>query len=128
MKKIMSLVFIIFLINITSYAKVWRVNNTPGVAADFNSCIAALASSSVLNDDTLHLEGTATPYAGFTLSKRLVIIGTGYFISGANSNPGLQANPYSSSFNGAYIIFDSTSSGSVLIGLDNFYFMLGPNL
>ncbi len=107
-----------------SNAKVWRINNTPGVVADFTNCAAALASSSVVNDDTLYIEGSATNYAGFTLDKRLVIIGTGYFISGTDSNPGLQLGN-SSSFGSGYIIFDSTGSGSTLIGLDNFTFGVG---
>lgn len=109
-------------------AKVWRINNTPGVTADFTTCALALASASVVNDDTLHIEGSSVAYAGFTLNKRLVIIGTGYFLSGANSNPGLQANTNSSSFAGASIYFDSTSSGSTLIGLENIYLGSGPAL
>src|SRR5205085_9249214 len=67
-------------------------------------------------------------YGGFTLDKRLVIIGTGYFLSGPDANAGLQANPYSSNFGGGLILFDSTSSGSVLMGLDNIYCAVGPNL
>jgi hypothetical protein len=109
-------------------AKVWRVNNTPGVAADFSSCADALASASVVNGDTLHIEGSATTYTGFTLNKRLTIIGPGYFLSGTNSNTGLQANPNTATFNGGIIMFDSTASGSVLMGLDNFFFAIGGNL
>lgn len=109
-------------------AKVWRINNTPGVAADFINCTDAMNAAGVLNGDTLHIEGSAITYSGFTLSKRLIIIGTGYFLSGANSNSGLQANPNTSNFNGGAILFDSTSSGSVLMGLDNFFLGVGPNL
>jgi hypothetical protein len=116
------------IISITVNAKVWRINNTPGVTADFATCALALANASVVNDDTLHIEGSAINYAGFNLNKRLVIIGTGYFLSGANSNPGLQANTNSSNFGSAVITFDSTGSGSTLIGLDNFYFGAGAVL
>src|SRR5882724_7516621 len=118
MKKIITLSLIVF-IAIHANAKVWRVNNTPGVTADFISGTAALASASVVNDDTLYFEPGATNYTNFTLSKRLVIIGAGYFLGGANSNPGLQANPNSVFFNNNTIILDSTSSGSVIMGLDN---------
>ena len=111
-----------------SNAKIWRINNTAGVTADFTSCQAALSSASVVNDDTLQIEGSATTYSGFTLNKRLVIIGTGYFISGTDANAGLQANPNTSHFVGDVIVFDSTSSGSTMIGLDNIYFGVGPNL
>lgn len=119
--------FILFLISVSFlqvHAKVWRINNTPGVTADFTDCVAALASSSVVNDDTLYIEGSSTAYPGFNLTKRLVIIGTGYFITGTDSNPGLQIGN-SSNFNAAVIVFDSTGSGSTLIGLDNFYFGAG---
>lgn len=126
--KYLSFLILFIAAGLQSQAKVWRINNNAGVVADFISGAAAVASSSVLNDDTLHFEGSATAYAGFTLNKRLVIIGTGYFINGANSNPGLQANPYSATFANAGISFDSTASGSTLIGLDLFTFYLGPNL
>lgn len=128
MKKTSFLLIITCLFVQVTFAKVWRINNTAGVVADFTSGIAALASASVVNDDTLYFEGSATNYAGFTLTKRLVIIGTGYFISGTNSNPGLQANANSANFGSAAILFDSTGSGSTLIGLDNFAFGIGPTL
>ena len=127
MKKILFLLIVLIGTQQTQ-AKVWRINNTPGVVADFNDPNTALASASVLNDDTLHFEGSATAYPGFTLNKRLVIIGTGYFINGANSNTGLQANPNTSKFNGSYIVFDTLATGSKIIGLDNFYFGVGSVL
>lgn len=125
--KHLSIIILFVIAGFQSNAKVWRINNTAGVVADFPSCDAALSSSSVINDDTLYVEGSATSYAGFTLNKRLVIIGTGYFLSGANSNTGLQANPNASFFNSGYIIFDSTASGSTLVGLDYFTFALGTS-
>jgi hypothetical protein len=127
----MKYLFFLFVLTIAGHAsnaKVWRINNNPGVTADFNSCQAALSSASVLNDDTLHIEGSATTYLGFTLDKRLVIIGTGYFINGADANTGLQANPYTSYFGSAAVLFDSSASGSVIMGLDNVFFGAGPNL
>lgn len=101
-------------------AKIWRVNNNPGIAADFNTMVACIANASVLNGDTVHVEGSATLYSSFTLNKRLVIIGPGYFLSGANSNTGLQANTNTSNFSTATITYDSLASGSVLMGLENF--------
>lgn len=112
----------------TSQAKVWRINNTPGVTADFTTGALALAAASVQDGDSLYFEGSETAYSGFVLNKRLVIIGTGYFLSGTAGNSGLQANNYSSSFGSDAILFDSTASGSTLIGLDNFQFSMGPVL
>jgi hypothetical protein len=40
-------------------AKIWRVNNNAGVAADFTSVDAAVNHSSVVNGDTIHVEPTA---------------------------------------------------------------------
>jgi hypothetical protein len=130
MKKIIALLTVItaLLLSQQTQAKVWRINNTAGVVADFTSGTAALASASVLNDDTLHFEGSATAYGGFTLNKRVVIIGTGYFINGANSNTGLQTNVNSANFSGGVIVFDTTASGSTIMGLDNFFFGIGPNI
>ncbi|HMK02985.1 MAG TPA: hypothetical protein VK489_02290 [Ferruginibacter sp.] len=130
MKKTATLIIMVtgILISLQTNAKVWRINNNNGVTADFTSGAAAIASASVVNDDTLHFEGSATAYAGFNLSKRLVIIGTGYFLSGVNSNSGLQANPNSATFSGGTIAFDSTGSGSTLIGLDNISMGIGGSL
>ncbi|MEO6541144.1 MAG: hypothetical protein ABIN74_09150 [Ferruginibacter sp.] len=125
--KYLSLLILLTVAGLQIQAKVWRINNAPGVAADFTNVQAALSFASVVNGDTLHVEGSAVVYAGFTLDKRLVIIGTGYFISGANSNSGLQANPFTANFNSGSILFDSTGSGSTLIGLDNFFLGIGAN-
>lgn len=123
MKKI---TFTLALIAFTAWnasAKIWRVNNNPGVVTGFTTVDAAIGAAAA--GDTIYVEGSATNYGGFTLNKRVVIIGTGYFLSGANSNPGLQANTNPSSFGNGYVVFDSTGTGSQLIGLSNFYMALG---
>ncbi|HUC80012.1 MAG TPA: hypothetical protein VMR70_03815 [Flavisolibacter sp.] len=103
-------------------AKVWRVNNTPGVHADFNNPATAAATAAV--GDTLYFEGSASAY-NFTLSKRLVIIGPGYFLAGSDANPGLQANPYAANFE---ITIDSSASGSRFVGLSGGFSMRnGPD-
>lgn len=126
--KYISIIIFFIAAGLQVSAKVWRINNNPGITADFTSGALALASNSVVNDDTLYFEGSATNYTGFSLTKRLVIIGSGYFLSGSNANTGLQANAFSSNFGSAIILFDSTGSGSTLIGLDNFQFGIGPTL
>jgi hypothetical protein len=95
--------------------KVWRVNNTPGVAADFTNTDLAVASASVANGDTIHVEASVTAYNGFTLKKKLVFIGTGYFLGGANANTGLQANVNAAVISSIYI--DTLCSGSQFMGL-----------
>lgn len=99
----------------TVQAKVWRVNNNAGVSANFTTLVNAVASAAVVNGDTVYVEGSATNYDGINLSKRLVIIGAGYSLSGAGGNAGLQANPNPSIVSSIYV--DSLASGSIFIGL-----------
>jgi hypothetical protein len=99
-------------------ATVWRVNNIPGASTDFTTFDACITNASVVNGDTVHIESSPTAYSNTTnINKRLVFIGTGYFLSGTTGNSGLQANTESAFFNGA-IRFDSLASGSRFLGLD----------
>lgn len=96
----------------TVSAKVWRVNNNVGVNADFVQLSTAVANAAVQNGDTIYVEASATSYNAVTLNKRLVIIGTGYFLS---ENTGLQANPNDALVSS--ISVDSLASGSSFLGL-----------
>lgn len=95
-------------------AKVWRINNNAGSSANFAQITDAMGNASVAAGDTLYLEASATTYNAANFTKRLVVIGPGYLLSGSDGNPGLQFNP-----NTATITFyiDSTASGSKFIGL-----------
>ena len=64
-----------------SFAKVWRVNNNGGVAANFTTAQAANDNASVLAGDTIHIEPSITSYGSLTCSKRLTWISTGAFLS-----------------------------------------------
>lgn len=98
----------------SAHAKVWRVNNTPGVSADFPNTDAAFSSTSVLSGDTVYVEGSATSYGVSYLRKKLVIIGPGYFLDAAG-NPGLQFNIQAAQ---VQILFDdSLASSSTMLGL-----------
>lgn len=110
------LVAAIFLLSFSVNAKVWRVNNTPGVNADFTQLSTAFSSSLVQPGDTIYVEGTANTYGYAALSKRLVLIGTGYLLSGATGNAGLQFNTNSSKL--STLDLDSLASGSTFMGLD----------
>ena len=71
--------------NFNASAKIWRVNNTSGVTADFTT--AQAAHNGATAGDTIHLEPSTNSYGGLTTTKRLVWISTGYFLS---NHPGLQ--------------------------------------
>jgi hypothetical protein len=117
LRKIITTGFAILIV-IAASARIWRVNNNPGITADFNNPNSAISSGLVANGDTLHIEASPIAYTISTVfSKRLVIIGNGYFLAGTGSNPGLQANTNSSTI-GSAIPFDSLASGSKFLGLN----------
>lgn len=129
MKKKLSFLFVLLLSLSVTQAKVWRVNNNSNARADFASLALAAANASVVNDDTVYIEGSSTIYnTSFTLTKRLIVIGTGYLLSGAGANTGLQANP-NPAVDIGYITLDSLSSGSKFIGFahgSSGYFYINP--
>lgn len=129
MKKQFLLSCILCIVLVSTQAKVWRVNNNVNARADFASLALAAANASVLNDDTIYIEGSATNYSSsFTLTKRLVVISTGYYLSGTNSNSGLQANT-SAATDAGNIFLDSLASGSKFIGFSQSnlgYFYISP--
>jgi hypothetical protein len=95
-------------------AKIWRVNNNAGVNANFTDFPAAVTGASA--GDTIYLESSATAYTGVTnLSKKLTIIGTGYYLSGTHLNPNTQANTNPSTLSSLYCV--AGSAGTVIEGL-----------
>lgn len=111
MKKGILLTCIVLLLALTQgEAKMWRVNNRTGIVADFTTLQAA--HDGALAGDTVMLEPSPTSYGSLTCTKKLVILGGGYFLTenypnyftGNNSTVGL-------------ITFESGSQNSVVMGL-----------
>jgi len=105
----------------TSNAKIWRLNNNnggainPPINADFTGTIQqAHDNASVQPGDTIHVEQSNTSYGNLIMTKRLVIIGAGYFL---NENPNTQVNRDHSSIVGGINMLNSGCSGSVITGL-----------
>ena len=109
-------------------ATIWRVNNKSnyngstlygdnfgGTAAYpvFNQIQQAHDFSIVNPGDTIYVEGSIAPYSLATITKKLVIIGTGYFLT---NNPKTSSNKVESAV--ARIYFNPGSEGSQVIGLD----------
>ncbi len=113
MKKIivLSTLFIALLFTNNTYAHIWRVNNNPGVVADFTTVQAA--HDAAVAGDTIHVEQGS--YGALTMTKPLVVIGSGYFLSGVNSNTGLQANSAAESTISS-ITFNAGSANSFVTG------------
>ncbi len=124
MKKNLILLILVFFAGHAAFAKIWRVNNT-GVPADFTTAQAANDAPGVSNGDTIHFEPSGTNYGDLGLTKRLVIIGNGYFLGSAasNSNPDLQANTAISYIPNLYVY--SGGSNSVIMGLTVNYAYIG---
>jgi len=91
-------------------AAVYRVNNLPGVNANFATMATAISGAAV--DDTLLVEGSYISYGSVTLNKRLVLIGAGYFI---NDNDTTQAYPSSSRFD--RLVVSGAGAGSTITGI-----------
>ncbi len=115
MKKLISLstLSVVLLFSSETYAKIWRVNNTAGVNADYNNAQTAVSAVTTLSGDTIHIEPSVTSYGNLTVAKSLVIIGNGYFLT---LNTGLQANTNNSTFN--YIVLDGGSNNSSVQGIN----------
>jgi len=110
MKNLVFLLITLFLSQLV-YSKSWRVNNNPEISADFRTLTDAHTASTA--GDTIYLEPTLTSYDGFTWSKKLVLIGTGYFLS-ENS---LDRNTTLVSKVSGDIIFAPGSEGSEITGI-----------
>lgn len=115
LKSLLSIVLFSFFALNSVYAKIWTVAPRPG--ANFTTLSGAVSSASVFAGDTILVSGAFTTYAGFTLTKRLTIIGPGYFLS---ENTNLQADTFSAKVSN--IAFNSGSDGSVIMGL----YFVGP--
>ena len=112
MKKLMLILMLMATILIHADAKVWRVNNSLGVQADFTTLPAAVAGAAA--GDTLYMEGSATAYDGTTIAKKLTLIGPGYYLSDA-ANTKTQWNQYSATV--GHLVFAPGSAGSKCAGL-----------
>ena len=110
MKKTLPLLLIATLVSLTSFAKIWRVNNNLGITADFTTLQAA--HNGALSGDTIYLESSPASYGAVTCTKKLAIIGTGYFL---DQNPDLQAFTLPSIVDG--ITFTTGSAGSSIEGV-----------
>jgi hypothetical protein len=102
---------ILCLTNSFSHAAKWRVNNT-GIAANFTTASEAVNSPLVLAGDTLYFESSMVSYGGVNITKKLVLIGPGYFLG---ENDSTQADTKPSTLSSTS--FNMGSQGSIVQGL-----------
>ncbi len=106
MKKVFLILTVAAMCGFSTSAKIWRVNNTPSVSADFNDLETALASTQVLAGDTIYVEGSAYEYKINNVTKKVTLIGPGYLLS---ENPNTLENQASA------IIKHTTASNLYLL-------------
>lgn len=118
---------LLFVVTVNSQTT-WRVNNqsnydgitffgdnyggTPSFPV-FSEINEAMAYPNVIDGDTLHIEGSTIDYANATITKQLVIIGPGYFLT---ENPDVSNNTYDAKI--GWISFESGSEFSQVIGMN----------
>ena len=82
-----SIIMLAFIsLSLHASATVRRVNSAPGSSAAYSTVQAAHDAASP--NDTLYLEASAFGYGILSATKKLVILGSGYFLS---QNPQTQA-------------------------------------
>jgi hypothetical protein len=109
MKQLICIIFFISLLFNTVQGKIWTVDNT-GKVANYNNITGAIAAAS--DGDTLLLGGSGTAYTDINMTKKLCIIGTGFFLS---ENPNTIENK--GPVNISSVTFSAGSDGSVLVGI-----------
>jgi hypothetical protein len=90
----------------------WRVNNNPAINADFSTFQEAHDAAST--GDTIYVEGTGfdNHYGEVVISKKLIVIGPGYFLL---DNDSTQANHIVARFQG--ITINPGAEGTEIYGL-----------
>ena len=110
MKKLFFLPVAATLICSISFAKIWRVNSSPNVQADFVYAQAAHDGASA--GDTLYFEHSPVSYGNLVMTKKLTLIGVGAF---TEVHPGQQYT-----FNTALLVglkIDSAAAGSRILSM-----------
>jgi hypothetical protein len=98
-------------ISLTTFSRSWQVSNV-NATADFDNL--TMANARAQSGDTIFVEGTGNPYEGATITKKLVLIGPGYFLV---ENQKTHFNKMPAVIK-SHIIFETGSLGSEIIGFD----------
>lgn len=108
MRRLMTIIAMLSLCSAQTYAKIWTVDQRPG--ANFTTLSAAHTGAA--SGDTIVVSGSPVPYSSVTFTKKLVVLGPGYFL---DENTNIQANTHPARISGN-TTFSTGSSGSVMMG------------
>jgi hypothetical protein len=110
-KKLTTLALFLTFFQATLLAKIWTVDSNPGnPVADFTTLQDA--HDGATSNDTLHVIGSSIGYGNISLTKKLVIIGPGFFLG---ENPNTQAKKTTAVC--GYTTFEVGSNGSKITGV-----------
>lgn len=113
MKKISFFLLMLAAFCLNTNATKYRVNNKAGSGAHYSELQTANNDAAVLAGDTLLIEGSTVRYNDVTFTKKLVIIGPGYFLA---QNAETQANLADGWIDD--VQFDPGSDSSVIMGMN----------
>ncbi|MBX2956991.1 MAG: hypothetical protein KF846_12590 [Cyclobacteriaceae bacterium] len=116
MKKL--LLFSLLILPLTLFAKIWIVDSNSGsTSKDFTNLQEAHDGASA--GDTLYLIGSGVSYVsnGLNVTKRLIIIGPGFFLTNPETQVSLQPAFLTLSNCNQTIVFSEGSAGSAIMGL-----------
>ncbi len=130
--KISLLAVTAVIFNFNASAKIWRVNNNgnnpvPAIVSDFpiSTTLQQVNDNGlVASGDTIHLEQSPTTYGNCIFTKRLIVIGAGYFL---NQNPNTQVNTSYGSITGDLTFYNSGSASSFVYGCQVGNVYMGAN-
>ena len=112
MKKYIIIIAILAAGSSIASAAIWRVNNTIGVARDYDNIRAAVTAAA--NGDTIHIEGSITAYKETVdIGKKLYIFGPGFNLPDNPQTQHIKLSAKVTNFN-----FEAGSAGSVLAGIE----------
>jgi hypothetical protein len=111
-KKYIFLIILFIAAVFSANATIWRVNNNAGINTGITTLQQAHDTASV--GDTIYLKFSPNNYGGCTFTKKLLVIGTGYFLT---ANPNTPANKAAATVN--VLTFNTGAQGTIVTGVYN---------
>ncbi|CAN5780597.1 hypothetical protein BH11BAC4_BH11BAC4_23400 [soil metagenome] len=128
----LTIVLSVLIFTNSAQAKIWRLNNNgnvpiPAIVADFPAATTLQQVNdniSVVSGDTIHIEQSPTTYGPCIFTKRLIVIGAGYFL---NLNPNTQVNTSYGSIVGDLTFYNVAAASCQVYGLQVGNVYMGVN-
>ncbi|MHC1707338.1 MAG: hypothetical protein AB9842_07420 [Bacteroidales bacterium] len=109
--------------SLVTNAAVLRVNSAPGSTTSYTTAQAAHDAASA--NDTIYLESSGISYGYLQVTKKLTIIGTGYFLA---QNPQTQAVPAAATIDGLSFYYGSNGSKITGCQINSYIYIYDNNI